>query len=72
MACSRRFLPVPRWLGPSPAGLPTLVARTQWSRSAAISLPTILSDSPFAYTSAVSMKFTPASRAEATMRADSA
>ena len=52
-----------RW-DPSPIRFATLVASTQRSRLAAMTLPVICSDSPLAYTSAVSMKFTPASRAE--------
>jgi len=41
----------------------TLVASTTSSRRPASALPTISSDSPFEYTSAVSMKLTPASSA---------
>ncbi len=68
---------VPRRLGSSlPPGpgiaFATLVASTQNARSALIKRPVIFSDSPFVYTSAVSMKFTPASRAAATMRPASA
>ena len=44
---TRRRL-VPRPSGPSSTGLPTFVASTQRSRSPATSLPTNLSDSPFA------------------------
>src|SRR5215469_16732196 len=50
--------------------LPTLVARIQRARFALIAGPTIDSDAPFEYTSAVSMKFTPASNADATMFRD--
>src|SRR6185312_1039203 len=69
--------PVPRRLGSSfPSapgmGLATLVASTQRSRSGAMSFPVMRSLSPFVYTSAVSMKFTPASRPAATIRPDSA
>src|SRR2546430_12887667 len=45
--------------------LPTLVARIQRRRFAAIAGPTMASDAPLAYTSAVSMKLTPAAKAEA-------
>src|SRR5205809_3220216 len=45
--------------------LPTLVARIQRRRFAAIAGPTMASDAALAYTSAVSMKLTPASKAEA-------
>ncbi len=44
-------------------GLDTLVARTTSSRRPAIALPTMSSDSPPEYTSAVSMMVTPASSA---------
>ncbi len=65
--------PVPRRFGSSPGmAFATFVASTQRLRSGAMSLPVMRSLSPLAYTSAVSMKFTPASRAEATMRPDSA
>src|SRR4051794_6227864 len=47
------------------------VARTTSSRRPLSALPTISSDSPRLYTSAVSMKLTPASRARWMMRMDS-
>ena len=57
----RRELP---WrLGSSPMGPWNLVAITRSSRRPLMALPTIVSDSPAEYTSAVSMKLTPAPRA---------
>src|SRR3954465_14083785 len=50
----------------------TLVASTTPSRRPAIALPTISSDSPREYTSAVSMKLIPASRAAWMMRIEAA
>src|SRR6266567_526414 len=49
--------------GPSPIGPWTFVARTTWSRRPFSARPTISSDPPSEYTSAVSTKLTPASRA---------
>ena len=54
--CRRRF-------GPSPIVPWNFVASTTSSRRPASALPTIVSDSPREYTSAVSMKLIPASRA---------
>ena len=48
--------------------LPSLLASTQRSRSPVSRRPTICSEAPRLYTSAVSMKLTPCSRALATMR----
>src|SRR6185369_14911281 len=62
----------PRSLASLLVGLKSLVATTQRSRSFAISRPTMRSESPFAYASAVSIAFKPASRVAATMRAASA
>src|SRR6185369_16677364 len=62
----------PRSLASLLVGLKGLVATTQRSRSFAISRPTMRSESPFAYASAVSIAFKPASRVAATMRAASA
>ena len=47
--------------------LPTLVASTHSSRVPCSSSPTMVSDAPSEYTSAVSMKFTPIPRAWATI-----
>src|SRR5438128_7982010 len=58
-------------LGSSPIVPWTLVASTIWSRRPASALPTITSDSPAEYTSAVSTKLMPASRAACTMRMQS-
>src|SRR5690349_12563411 len=62
----------PRSLASALVGLASLVATTQRSRSAAIRRPTMRSESPVAYASAVSIAFSPASRVAATMRAASA
>ena len=59
-------------LGRFDIALPSLVASTQSCRWGWISAPTIDSDAPWVYTSAVSMKFTPAAWAWATMAAASA
>jgi len=48
-----------------------LVASTTRSRRPASALPTISSDSPAEYTSAVSMKLIPASSARSMIRSDS-
>jgi hypothetical protein len=58
----------PRWFVSSPIGATNFVASTISSRRPLIAFPTISSDSPAEYTSAVSMKFTPASRAAWMMR----
>ena len=57
--------------GSSPIGAKNLVASTTSSRRLAIALPTISSDSPAEYTSAVSMKLMPASSAALMMRTQS-
>src|SRR3954447_16687739 len=62
---------LPNRLGSSPIALCTLVARTTSSRRPFKALPTISSDSPREYTSAVSMKLIPASKARWMMRIDS-
>jgi hypothetical protein len=54
---------LPPWLGASSIGKCTLVARTTSSRRSFSALPTIVSDSPAEYMSAVSTKLTPASSA---------
>src|SRR5215210_1421071 len=59
---------LPYWLGSSPIVPWTFVARTTSSRRPASALPTISSDSPREYTSAVSMKLMPASSAAWMMR----
>ena len=46
----------PRWLGPAPMALYPLVASTTSSRFFAMARPTISSEAPALYTSAVSMK----------------
>ncbi len=56
---------LPRSLGPLPVGKYALLAMTSASRSCAMSFPRMRSDAPPAYTSAVSKKFTPASRQRA-------
>jgi hypothetical protein len=64
----------PRWLGSSPIGTKNFVASTMSSRregGVRIALPTISSDSPAEYTSAVSTKLIPASRARWMMRIES-
>ena len=66
-ACSTQAREYPDLFGPSPILLPSFVARTQSSRCGRINSPTIASLLPSEYTSAVSMKFTPCSRACATM-----
>ena len=53
----------PASLGPSPIGIRTLVATSTSSRSAPSAWPRISSDRPLEYTSAVSKRLTPASRA---------
>ena len=59
----------PNWFGWSPIFPWTFVASTTWSRRPpASALPTIRSDSPREYTSAVSMKLIPASSAWWMMR----
>ncbi|HEV2640843.1 MAG TPA: hypothetical protein VGX23_37340 [Actinocrinis sp.] len=65
MTSQRRELPW--WLRSSPIGLLALVASTRSSRRPAMALPTISSDSPWPYRSAVSMTLIPASRAASTM-----
>ena len=57
----------PRWLGSSLMALKNLVARMTSSRRPLSARPRISSDSPNAYTSAVSTKLTPASSAAWTM-----
>src|SRR4051794_2115478 len=79
--CSRRRLfstsltiqrrELPNSLGSSPIGPCTLVASTTLSRRPLSALPTISSDSPREYTSAVSMKLIPASSAAWMIRTDS-
>ena len=66
----RRELP---WaLGSSPMGAWTFVASTTRERSTVASaFPTMISDSPAEYTSAVSMKLMPASRARRMIRIES-
>src|SRR5438067_465265 len=54
-------LELPRSFGPLPISPWTLVASTTSSRRPSRALPTISSDRPSPYTSAVSMKLTPAS-----------
>src|SRR4051812_19769598 len=61
----------PRWLGSSSIGTDTLVARTTSSRRSFSALPTISSDSPAEYTSALSTKLIPASSARWMMRIES-
>src|SRR6185437_9864393 len=58
----------PRWFGSSSNGIKNFVARTMSSRRPFRALPTISSLSPWEYTSAVSTKLTPASRARWMMR----
>ena len=58
----------PRWLESSLIGATNLVASTTSSRRPLRALPTISSDSPPEYTSAVSMKLMPASSAAWMMR----
>src|SRR4051812_24587215 len=65
----RRLLPW--WLGSSPIVPWNLVARTTSSRRPASALPTISSLSPAEYTSAVSMKLMPPSRARWMIEIDS-
>src|SRR4051794_6635297 len=62
----------PRELGSSPIGMKNLVARTTSSRRPASASPTISSDTPPEYTSAVSTKLIPASSARWMMRMESA
>ena len=62
---------LPRSFGPSPISPWTFVARTTSSRRSLSARPTISSDSPAAYTSAVSMKLIPASRARWIIDTDS-
>ena len=61
----------PRWFGSSPMALKNFVARMTASRRPRRARPTISSDSPNAYMSAVSMKLMPASSAVWTMAAHS-
>src|SRR5438309_11220880 len=61
----------PRWLVSSPIGATNFVASTTSSRRPFSALPTISSDSPDEYPSAVSMKLMPASRAVLMMRTQS-
>src|SRR3954453_23723342 len=63
ISCTIQRRVLPNWLGSSPIGPWTLVASTTSSRRPANALPTISSDSPREYTSAVSMKLMPASSA---------
>src|SRR5690348_399628 len=56
----------PRSLGPSPTAMPTLVAIRTSSMASPSASPRIRSDAPQEYTSAVSKRFTPASRLIAT------
>src|SRR3954470_15124798 len=58
----------PASLGPSPIGMRALVASRTRSRRPRIVRPTISSDRPAEYTSAVSMRLTPASRHMSTWR----
>ena len=58
-------------LGLAPIDMCTFVARTMSSRRPAMAWPTICSDSPPEYTSAVSMKFSPPSSARWMMAVDS-
>src|SRR3954451_3384793 len=69
LAIQRRLLP--NWLTSSPMVPWTFVARTTSSRRPLSALPTISSDSPREYTSAVSMKLIPASSARWMIRIDS-
>src|SRR3954469_12889911 len=62
----------PRELGSSPIGMKNLVARTTSSRRPCRASPTISSDTPAEYTSAVSTKLIPASSARWMMRMESA
>jgi hypothetical protein len=62
----RRELPC--WFGSSPMGPCTFVASTILSRRPFSALPTISSDSPRLYRSAVSMKLMPESKALWMMR----
>src|SRR5689334_8149238 len=62
---------LPEWFGSEPIGLCTFVAITRSSRRPLIALPTISSDSPSEYTSAVSMKLMPASMASWMMATES-
>jgi hypothetical protein len=61
----------PPRLGSSPIGPQNLVARTTSSRRPLSALPTISSDSPAEYTSAVSTKLIPASSAAWMIRIES-
>jgi hypothetical protein len=65
----RRELPC--WFGSSPMGPCTLVASTMVSRRPFSALPTISSDSPLLYLSAVSTKLMPKSKALWMMRMQS-
>src|SRR5437588_1044448 len=62
----------PRSLRPFPISPWTLVARTTWSRLPFSAFPTVSSERPREYTSAVSMKLIPPSMAASTMRMHSA
>nr|WP_229689138.1 hypothetical protein [Puia dinghuensis] len=66
----RRLRPV--CTSPSPVRLPTFVVITTSERRPFSARPSIASDSPPAYASAVSKKFTPASSARATIALASA
>src|SRR5215204_2609032 len=57
----------PTSLGPSPMGKRTFVARTTSSRTPSSARPVISSETPFEYTSAVSIKLPPASRKRPTI-----
>src|SRR5262245_11545472 len=58
----------PASFGPGPIGIRTLVATSTWSRRPRSTSPTISSDWPVEYTSAVSIRLTPASRHMSTWR----
>src|SRR5215470_13367609 len=60
----------PRSFAVVPIGPATFVARITDERLLRIARPVISSDTPVEYTSAVSMKFPPASRKRATIRAE--
>jgi hypothetical protein len=62
----------PREFGSSLIGMKNFVARTTSSRRPARASPTISSETPFEYTSAVSTKLIPASRARWMIRIESA
>src|SRR3954466_6254775 len=62
----------PREFGSSPIGMKNFVARTTASRRPWSASPTISSDTPAEYTSAVTTKLIPASRARWMMRKESA